>query len=743
MTLSHHRPTATQTLKTHRHSAVAMAFTFNPDGSLAAGKKKAREHTSVLLALEEVPFGMGRKLLTDHLRGVRNARTAKLRLDRYLTHGDLGGYQPEELDKLYDFLERKGLVAVKKEKGIYPVLTLTEQGQEELENPQLEVNLNDLEEQAVAMDNPFPDSTEPSGKERQLMTALDEFFPRFNQEQRHAVVSQAENILCVAGAGSGKTSVLTRRIAFLHTYQSVEPQRILAITFTRKARREMQARLAKLIPGAPVQVETFNSYCEKALQKHGGKLYGQDVRMASFKEQLKVLLQTLKDHGHTQASIIDEYFTERQKNGKDSKTLFFTFAYDFRSLVDKIRITDTTTDELRRTIKSNRRHATLAKLLLDMADTYLEHMRSHGLRDYTDQVVDTVKLYRKHPETIPEYRHVLVDEYQDVNDLQIRLLKLLNPENLFVVGDPRQSIYGWRGSRLRHILDFPQQRGAAIIQLTTNYRSGQAIVTLCNEAIRNTGYEDLKAATQDEGVVTCRHVKNEDEQAIAIADTIRTYQGDRKDIFVLSRTNKGLEKLQQALQSRDIDYLLRTDELKRPGVEAKEGQVTLATVHAIKGLEAKKVYLINANTTNFPCKASDHPVMDLFQLQEDYDTYAEELRVLYVALSRARDELHITYTGNPSPFLPSSIYNKPRTTQKELGMRGADDAAALMKLRQWRYQEAKRHGVPAYVVCSDATLEALLQRRPQTVEELHAIPGLGEKRVSEHGEALLDALSTL
>ena len=129
--------------------------------------------------------------------------------------------------------------------------------------------------------------------------------------------------------------------------------------------------------------------------------------------------------------------------------------------------------------------------------------------------------------------------------------------------------------------------------------------------------------------------------------------------------------------------------------------------------------------------------------REDYDTYAEELRVLYVALSRAQDELHVTYTGNPSPFLPSSVFAKPRTTQKELGLRGADDAAAMMKLRQWRYHEAKRKGVPAYVVCSDATLEALLQHKPQTPEELHGIPGLGQKRVAEHADSLLDVLKTL
>ncbi|MBD3209370.1 exodeoxyribonuclease V subunit gamma, partial [Candidatus Woesearchaeota archaeon] len=381
----------------------------------------------------------------------------------------------------------------------------------------------------------------------------------------------------------------------------------------------------------------------------------------------------------------------------------------------------------------------LARTLLTMADDYLERQRRRGKRDYTDQLLDTIELFKKNREAVPRYEHVLVDEYQDVNDQQITLLELLEPANLFCVGDPRQSIYGWRGSKLDHILAFPERHPkAAVIQLTKNYRCAQDILDLCNDVIKKTGYPDLQATTKERGVITIKHHATEDEQVSAVTKAIKGYQGDKRDIFVLARTNKALEKVQRALAAHGIDYLLRTDELKRTSIDPKQDQVTLATIHAIKGLEAKHVHVINANTNNFPCKASDHPVMDLFHLHDDYDSYAEELRVLYVALSRARQTLHISYTGAPTTFLPATT---SRPAQRQLTT--SDDAAALMHLRRWRYRQAEEKGVPAYVICPDNTLEALITQKPRTPEELSRIPGLGPHRVATFGDALLEQLTLL
>ena len=723
-----------------------MSFSFNPDGSLKANPKKKREHLPLLLALEELPFGMGTKLLLDHLRGRQTSRTIKLKLDKYMTFGDLGGYEEEELKRLINYLEINNYITHKKEKGIYQVYCLTTKGSEELQTPQLELDVSNLEAEvnkSLALENPFPESTPITEQEEQLFSALNDFFPQFNKRQKQAVINSNKRILCVAGAGSGKTSVLTKRINFLVTYKSTDTNKLLAITFTRKAREEMQTRLAKMLPNTNIQIETFNSFCEKTLQQQGRKIYTKPVRMASFKEQFQLLIDVLKQHGYSQSSIIQSYFTKRQQQGKEPKTLFFSFSYDFHSLLDKLRLTDSTIDTLRQSIQPNKEHASLAHTLLDMAETYLAEMRKEGLRDFTDQLIDAIELFKKHPDIIPNYEHILVDEFQDVNDQQINLLQLLNPKNLFAVGDPRQSIYGWRGSRISHILDFAKEEEATIIQLTKNYRSTNKIVNLCNEVIKTTGYEHLEAHKEEEGTLTITYHNSEDKQAQTITKEIKEYQGNKKDIFVLARTNKALDKIKNYFDTHQIRYLLRTDELKRPGIEAQSEQVTLATVHAIKGLEAKKVYLINANNTNFPCKASDHPVMDLYNLQADYDSYAEELRVLYVALSRPQQELHIHYTGSLSTFFNESATKliKKKQTQKALAIKPSRDQTALMmKLRQWRYQKAKENGKPAYTICTDATLEAIIQQNPRYEDDLYAIPGLGPSKVQAFGDEILAIL---
>ncbi len=341
-----------------------------------------------------------------------------------------------------------------------------------------------------------------------------------------------------------------------------------------------------------------------------------------------------------------------------------------------------------------------------------------------------------------------------MNDQQIELLNLLSPDNLFAVGDPRQSIYGWRGSKIQHIIDFPNiHPSAQVIQLTKNYRSNKNIVALCNAVINKTGYEDLESASEEEGIVELNYYKTEDNQALAIVKDIVAYEGNRKNIFVLSRTNKALEKIKEACEAKGIDYLLRTDELRRPGIEAQNGQVTLATVHAIKGLEAERVYLISANGANFPCKATDHPVMELYCMQEDYDSYAEELRVLYVALSRPQKELYISYTANLSPFFTEGIVKQLKTKkgkQKQSTLRNQTTQssarsphsattfeATMMRLRAWRYKKAKERGCPAYVICSDATLRAVIEQEPTSPEALLSIKGLGPARVEEFGDELL------
>ena len=124
-------------------------------------------------------------------------------------------------------------------------------------------------------------------------------------------------------------------------------------------------------------------------------------------------------------------------------------------------------------------------------------MKKLGLRDYTDQLIHCMNFFRQNPNHVPIFEHVLVDEYQDVNSAQIELIDLLNPSNLFCVGDPRQSIFGWRGSQIRYILNFEEKHpDCEIITLTKNYRSTKHIVELINNSIRNMGLADLEPSTE-------------------------------------------------------------------------------------------------------------------------------------------------------------------------------------------------------------------------------------------------------
>ncbi len=736
-----------------------MSFSFNKDGSLAVTKKH-REHIPLLRAISEIPFGMGKKLLIDHLRGRENSRTKKLRLTRFSTFASLGGFQEEEIKKLIIYLENKKLIEVHKQKGLYPVYALTEKGYEELATPRLEVRINDLikiEEEQLSIKNPFNKEIieEITETDKKLFETLKEFFGNFNEEQKKAVICKGNKILCVAGAGSGKTSVLTKRIEFLIKYRGVNPKKILAITFTRKARKEMIIRLSKKgITEGTLAVETFNSFSEKLLKKHGNEFYGKKVRVMTNKEFITIVNEALKEENLNPETLIIKYFTKRQRIEKDLKQLYFTFLYDLQSLIERKKLSSQTFKDLRKKIPTNNKNKELANMMISIAERVDKKLKEQGLRDFTDQLIDAIRLLEKNPLLTPDYEHVLVDEYQDVNDAQIKLLELLKPKNLFAVGDPRQSIYGWRGSRVSYITGFKEQNPEAkIILLSTNYRSSKKIVSFFNEIAKKTGYEPLRAFSEEEGVVRIKQYKNKEEEASKICQEILKYEGKKKEIFVLARTNKSLKPIQELCETLKIPYLLRTEEQKKLSKEPDENQITIATIHAIKGLEAKRVYLISANNQNFPCKASDHPVLEMLSNNNDYDSYSEELRVFYVAITRAMKELLISYYGTLTYFIPRSLINNitgQSTLKKPLAKKNHEERAlrtdynmALMKLRKWRYNLAKERGCPAYVICNDKALQSLIELMPSTKEELLRVPGFGEARVNDFGEELIFILKTL
>ena len=278
-----------------------------------------------------------------------------------------------------------------------------------------------------------------------------------------------------------------------------------------------------------------------------------------------------------------------------------------------------------------------------------------GLRDYTDQIIETIKFFESNKQYIPEFEYVLVDEYQDVNSMQIKLLNLLKPKNLFCVGDPRQSIFGWRGSDINYILKFQEKYPESeIITLIKNYRSTNHLVNLMNSSIRIMSLPDLENSYEDEKKISLLNFDSEEKEMNFVISEILSSDLSKDDIFVLSRTNYQLTELSKFMKQKNIPHILKTDDFLN-GSTAKKGEVTLATIHSIKGLEAHKVFIIGCNEINFPCKASDHPVIEMIKI-DNYDKEEEERRLFYVAISRAKKELFLTYTGKkPTYFINSEM----------------------------------------------------------------------------------------
>ncbi len=735
-----------------------MVLEFNSDGSLKIPDKLKKElkdiskeippHYKVLKLVNELNFPVGRKLLAEILRAENTARIKKLRLDNLINYGALDLYGSEDI---YDLLERmilSGLIEISKlSKSKYmPVVVLTKKGITELENPSEGTKV--LDSFSSCLEN----TTEITDDDKKLFSEFDFFLNAYNDFQKKAIIDSAKKLLCVAGAGSGKTTVLTKRIEYLIRFKGVQSSEILAITFTRKAKQEMTHRLDSLIPGNAVKIETFNSFCEKLLKKNQNIFYDKEYNVMTFKLKVRSVLMTLTELGYTPDSALRLYYGEKKFARENKRQLFYTFVGDIFSLMDHYIQNEKPFSHMRDIVVRNQNSSDrkIGYFMLELIENISEFKTKYGLRDYTDQLSHAIKLFRKHQKLIPTYSHILVDEYQDVNDIQVKLLDLLNPENLFVVGDPRQSIYGWRGSKVENILNFPvKHQDSSVIQLTTNYRSTNTIVDLGNKVISSLKLPDLESVSKSEEQVMLLSHSDEKSESEFIAQSILSQQIDRKNIFVLARTNRQLENISQVLASHGIKCLKRTIEEKKESIEPNADEVTLSTVHAIKGLEADLVYVIGTNSNMYPCITSDHPFMNIVRLEDNYDKYAEELRLLYVALTRAKTRLIISYFGTLSKFVNKDIQKKLKTislskpkvnkqSSLKYSYKVSNKAMKLSDaLRDWRYNMSRELNVKPYVLFSNRSMEELVEKKPKDFYELQSVSGFGPTKVTKYGEEII------
>lgn len=372
-----------------------------------------------------------------------------------------------------------------------------------------------------------------------------------NPPQKEAVETLDGPILILAGAGSGKTRVLTHRMANLIARGAASPDEILCVTFTNKAAKEMEHRIYKTLSdiGAPIRsqlwISTFHSFCVRILRQHitlldyknGFGIYDSSDQLSQVKKVMKVL------------NINDKMYPPKNFQGRisDAKMLALT------------------PDDLKKTGRPM-----MDPKSLEVYTHYEAEMKKANSLDFDDLLLKTYELFRMYPDILEAYqdkfKYIMVDEYQDTNHIQYLLVQMLAKKhrNLCVVGDEDQSIYSWRGADISNILDFEKDfPEAKIVKLEENYRSSSNIVTAATHVIKNnTQRKDKTLFTSNpEGdLIQIREEKNEYDEARFVAKTIQSMMdsgdGSYNDYAVFYRTNAQSRVLEEQLRTLSIPYRL-------------------------------------------------------------------------------------------------------------------------------------------------------------------------------------------
>ncbi|MHA7139297.1 DNA helicase PcrA [Rossellomorea arthrocnemi] len=366
-----------------------------------------------------------------------------------------------------------------------------------------------------------------------------------NPEQAEAVKATEGPLLIMAGAGSGKTRVLTHRIAYLMVEKGVNPYNILAITFTNKAAREMKDRIENILGGASdnIWISTFHSMCVRILRR--------DIDRIGMNRNFTILDST------DQQSVIKAILKEKNIDPKK---------FDPRSLLGSISSAKnelTTPEELSKQVGGY-----YDQVVSDVYTEYQKRLRKNQALDFDDLIMTTIQLFQRVPEVLEFYQrkfqYIHVDEYQDTNRAQYMLVKLLASrfQNLCVVGDSDQSIYRWRGADIANILSFEKDYPrATVIFLEQNYRSTKRILQAANEVIQknsNRKPKNLWTENHDGEKISYFRADTEQTEAQFVTGKIKemTESGKRKysDFAILYRTNAQSRVMEEVLLKSNIEY---------------------------------------------------------------------------------------------------------------------------------------------------------------------------------------------
>jgi DNA helicase II / ATP-dependent DNA helicase PcrA len=382
---------------------------------------------------------------------------------------------------------------------------------------------------------------------KELQYLLDKLLNGLNPEQQSAVKATDGPLLLMAGAGSGKTRVLTHRIAYLIVEKRVNPYNILAITFTNKAAREMKDRIGKMMGGAAeeIWISTFHSMCVRILRR--------DIDRLGYNRNFTIL-----DSGDQQ-TVIKRILKEKNIDPKkfDPRAILGAISSAKNELI--------TPEEYDKTAGSG---GYFEQKVSEVYTEYQKQLRKNQALDFDDLIMLTIQLFQRVPEVLEYYQrkfqYIHVDEYQDTNRAQYMLVKLLanRLKNLCVVGDSDQSIYRWRGADIANILSFEKDYpNATVILLEQNYRSTKRILLAANKVIENNmnrKAKNLWTENPEGNKLSYYRADSEQGEAQFVAGKIKELTRDGKyklsDIAILYRTNAQSRVMEEVLLKSTISY---------------------------------------------------------------------------------------------------------------------------------------------------------------------------------------------
>ncbi len=434
-----------------------------------------------------------------------------------------------------------------------------------------------------------------------------------NPEQRKAVETTEGQLLILAGAGSGKTRVLTHRIAYILEQKLAAPENILAVTFTNKAAAEMKERIAKLIAGPRSSVSlpwmgTFHSICVKILRRDG-HLIGLSPNYSIYdsSDQLDAVKNVMTTLNISQKDVNPRAILSHISSAKSE----YVTPEDFEGYAKGY----------------------FQELVATIYPKYNALLRSNNAVDFDDLLGLTVKLFERNPDVLRKYqelyRYVLVDEYQDTNHVQYLLVTKLAEGygNICVVGDDDQSIYAFRGATIKNILNFSRDYpDAEVVKLEQNYRSTKTILDAAYEVVKkNKGRTDKKLWTEniDGGEIALYTASSERDEAEWVARQIEALVSDSvhpEEIAVLYRTNAQSRALEEGMIKRGVNYRIVGGVRFYERKEIKDILAYLKVIHNPKD-DGSITRIINTPRRGIGAKT----ISDIFTLSQNKDMSIAEL----------------------------------------------------------------------------------------------------------------------